>query len=194
MGTIKIGSSANRKGITINPSSVLFDGNNVKKIMSGENIIWKELIPLIPTMTSNTAPYGEASASSSHSSNPAYYLFDGNDTTTWRVANSSTPGSSNEAYVQYKFVSPVVVKSLMMKHVSITITTKIEVLGSNNGSDFTTIKTFTYDTTELDPITRELDFSDNNNEYMYIRVKLKQTNKHTSNSYVPQLYTLQLYR
>lgn len=40
MGTIKIGSSKDKKGVTINPSIVLFNGNNVKKIMSGITEIW----------------------------------------------------------------------------------------------------------------------------------------------------------
>ena len=36
MGTIKIGSSSLKKGVTIIPSTVLFDGNNVKKIVNRE--------------------------------------------------------------------------------------------------------------------------------------------------------------
>lgn len=40
MGTIKIGSSKDKKGVTINPSTVLFNGKNVKKIMSGLTEIW----------------------------------------------------------------------------------------------------------------------------------------------------------
>lgn len=40
MGIIKIGSSKNKKGVTIEPSTILFNGNNVKKIMSGITEIW----------------------------------------------------------------------------------------------------------------------------------------------------------
>lgn len=42
MGIIKIGSSANRKGITVDPSVILFNGNNVKKIMSGAVTVWEK--------------------------------------------------------------------------------------------------------------------------------------------------------
>ena len=193
MGTIKIGSSVNKKGVTINPSVVLFNGNNVKKIMSGAITVWENLKALVPIMTSNTTPSGKASASSSHSSNPAYYLFDGDSSTTWRVSTSVTVGSSGSGYAQYDFNNPVLVKSVYMEHVEASCTTKIEVSGSNNGSDFVTIKDFTYNTTEKDPATRTLDLSDNNNVYSSIRVKFTQTNKHTANAYLPQLYTLQFY-
>ena len=40
MGTLKIGSSKDKKGTTIEPSFVLFNGNNVKKIMSDTTKIW----------------------------------------------------------------------------------------------------------------------------------------------------------
>ncbi|SEL81276.1 F5/8 type C domain-containing protein [Paenibacillus sp. cl141a] len=53
----------------------------------------------IPTMTSNTAPSGEASASSSNSSNPAYMAFDKNGSSgAWVSAAGGTTG-----WIQYKF-------------------------------------------------------------------------------------------
>ena len=64
MGTIKIGSSSIQKGITIDPSIVLFNGNNVKKIMKDATTIWEDLKALIPTMTSNSMDGITLSASS----------------------------------------------------------------------------------------------------------------------------------
>ena len=40
MGTIKIGSSSDRKGITIDPKTILFNGNVVKKITYETKNIW----------------------------------------------------------------------------------------------------------------------------------------------------------
>lgn len=101
MGTIKIGSSANRKGITVEPRAVLFNGSNVKKIMSGVVTIWSNLKALVPTMTSNTTPSGVASASSFYASGyEAWKAFD-NGGGVW----NSTATSDN--WLQYKFENPV---------------------------------------------------------------------------------------
>lgn len=55
---------------------------------------------LIPTMTSNTTPEGIASGTVDSSN--AYKVFDGDDITTWGVANSSATDT-----VSYEFASPV---------------------------------------------------------------------------------------
>ena len=57
----------------------------------------------VPVMTSNTAPYGVASASSVQGENKAYKAFSGS-------AWASTMGSGNNAWLQYKFVNPTKIK------------------------------------------------------------------------------------
>ena len=67
MGILKIGSSSNKAGVTIDPRTVLFNDNNVKYIKSGLVEIWSNLKPLVPIMTSNTTPYGEVMGSTNSS-------------------------------------------------------------------------------------------------------------------------------
>lgn len=64
----------------------------------------------VPVMTSNSAPYGEASASSiSESATPAYAAFNGNLAAGngWRP----TSGATNN-YIQYEFTNPVCAKKI----------------------------------------------------------------------------------
>lgn len=61
----------------------------------------------IPAMTSNTAPSGEASASSNYTSNPAYMAFDKNlngSTGAWLSAAGTTTG-----WIQYKFPYKIII-------------------------------------------------------------------------------------
>lgn len=81
-----------------------------------------EIKALIPTMTSNTAPKGVASASSIYNSgSDAFHAFDGNTSATWSSLNSD----NNSPYVAYAFPSPVVVKSIQYYNV-----------GSGNASSY----------------------------------------------------------
>lgn len=65
MSKIVIGSPSDKKGITVIPSKIMFNENNVKKMMQGNDVIWiAEPIALVPIMTSNTTPSGVAFASS----------------------------------------------------------------------------------------------------------------------------------
>lgn len=57
----------------------------------------------VPVMTSNTAPYGVASASSKQGVNEAYKAFSGS---TW----ASAIGAGTNAWLQYKFVNPTKIK------------------------------------------------------------------------------------
>lgn len=93
----------------------------------------------VPIMTSNTAPLGECTASSSYSSN--YYpfrAFEGlaNSTTGWNPADNDKFGS---AYVQYEFEKPVKVGLVgaLYKDTSRTFTYKV--MASNDGVEFTPI-------------------------------------------------------
>ncbi len=111
MGTLKIGSASNRKGVTIEPSVVLFNGNNVVSIKSGSTEIWsneKPLQLLIPKMTSNTSPSGEAFTQ--YTTSTAYQAFD-------RLLTSANPSygchlgdNVTSSYVGYDFKKQVKVK------------------------------------------------------------------------------------
>lgn len=114
----------------------------------------------VPTMTSNTAPYGEAGASSiSATSNDAYKVFDGNDSSEW--APSGTSGGEK---VYYHFTKPIVPKM-----VTITIPsshasriTKGTIIGSNDGNTWAPLgETATIGTS----LTVELD---NDTAYSYV--------------------------
>ena len=69
------------------------------------------LVGQVPTMTSNTAPYGEAIASSVHNNTSIYYLFDNNDSTTWYgLSNQQASGQ----WIGYRFVEPICAKTVYL--------------------------------------------------------------------------------
>ena len=92
----------------------------------------RELKPLVPTMTSNTTPKGEASAlNASYSANAAYKAFDENDTSYW-IATTA------ESYIQYQFADECVIKSMkVMTDASLRPFTGT-LKGSDDGSVFST--------------------------------------------------------
>lgn len=61
----------------------------------------------VPTMTSNTAPYGTASANSAVSGFEAYKMFDKSTSTYWGVNNASAGN-----YAGYTFTNPICVKAI----------------------------------------------------------------------------------
>ena len=90
-------------------------------------------MPLVPKMKSNTAPSGEAFASSQGSGYEAYKGFDGNNSTFWWNNNGGVVG----AYIGYKFTKKVIVTSLsMMSHDQEGIRT-FKVQASNDMSSWT---------------------------------------------------------
>ena len=85
----------------------------------------------VPVMTSNTAPYGTAFANgtSSGSSYPIYYAFDGNDSTAWRYAATTV-------YIGYQFTNPICVKKIhIYANYNSSYTVKLQ--GSNDNSTWT---------------------------------------------------------
>ena len=137
------------------------------------------LVALIPTMTSNTTPYGEASASSEDSSShAAWKAFNGNyksETNYWETASSTSNG-----WLQYKFVNPVRVRRLFLYlNCASWGTGQVSDLNfilqaSNDGSNFIDLSeelTAVYDTTN-----KLINYSaniDNDNYYSYYRVYAK---------------------
>jgi len=91
----------------------------------------------VPTMTSNTAPSGEAGASSSNGARPPYQAFNGktinvNDGTTfWLVG--TPPG-----YVYYHFTQPInVVKAKVANQSGSSVTLQSKWMYSDDGVDWT---------------------------------------------------------
>lgn len=89
----------------------------------------------VPIMTSATAPYGEAFASSAYSGQVAYMMFDGSYTSYWTSSGATVP-----AYVGYAFPNPVAVKRFELiaraddsSKASIANTCKFQ--GSNTGAN-----------------------------------------------------------
>jgi hypothetical protein len=95
----------------------------------------------VPTMTSNTAPEGVASASSiSNSSYDAFKAFDKNTSTYWSA------GGGVPQWVQYQFVSPVFVHTVVITGYSSAGNSSnpnfITIQASQDGGTFIDIQTF----------------------------------------------------
>lgn len=86
----------------------------------------------VPIMTSNTAPYGTASATSEASGYQAYKIFDGNLST-----GSSFSTSLASGYIQYKFANPINVKRIAWDDASSAGATTLQLSYSDDGSSFT---------------------------------------------------------
>ena len=44
MSKIVIGSPSDKKGITVSPSKIMFNENNVQKMMKGNDVIWLNIV------------------------------------------------------------------------------------------------------------------------------------------------------
>lgn len=160
---------------------------------------WEEVLSgLVPTMTSATTPSGVVSAEQSHSSYPPYLMFDGNDTTRWVSSKVvTTGGAAVSTWVQYEFPSAVrinKIKALSYSSNTITQTLAIEVQGSNDGTNFTSLATGTTKAISTSDYDYEVNFA-NNGKYKYYRMVCTSqvTSASGSQNNLPQLYTMQLY-
>lgn len=160
---------------------------------------WEEVLSgLVPTMTSATTPSGVVSAEQSHSSYPPYLMFDGNDTTRWVSSKVvTTGGAAVSTWVQYEFPSAVKInkiKALSYSSNAITQTLAIEVQGSNDGTNFTSLATGAAKSITTSDYDYEVNFA-NNGKYKYYRMVCtsKVTSASGSQNNLPQIYTMQLY-
>jgi len=127
------------------------------------------LMPQVPRMTSNSAPYGVASASSElNTSNAAWKAFDGSSANAdcWQ-----SNGNPIGAWLQYQFPAPI--KLAMVKYIgrqnAATNTPKsVTIKGSNDGTDFKDIKT--YNITNSYSGYEQSDTVDCDTAYSYIRL------------------------
>ena len=140
---------------------------------------------LIPMMTSNTAPYGEAFASSEPTKYEAYRAFDGEDSYGW--LNQGTTPVSN-IWLKYKFINPTNVKRFTIKWWSTNKTIEYIIQGSNDNSQW-------YDLTEriTDIGDKEYQIINNDNFYIYYRVYIYNQTVTLSTANGGQISTLQFY-
>ncbi len=142
------------------------------------------ILPLIPTMTSNTAPSGVASASSVFDSETyAYKAFDNDHSTTWHSVENGIP-----AWVKYKFPSKVCVRKAKIKPFVSSVGTYCRdfvIQGSNDDSNWTNLYSGTNPNGSNADIV--VNFA-NSNKYQYYRCYMP-------NSYTRfcALVSLQLY-
>lgn len=127
----------------------------------------------VPTMTSNTAPYGEASTSASGN---AYTVFDGNDS-----GGMETSLMSN-LYVQYKFTDKQIINKVKYKIQNFT-PSRIVILASDDDNTFTQV----YEETSPSSVDGIISFS-NNTAYKIWRAHFY----YGSGGYM-RIYTLQFY-
>jgi hypothetical protein len=145
----------------------------------------RELSVSVPTMTGNTTPYGEASASSTYTQATgyeAYKAFDGNNSTWW---SSDTPSLND--YIEYQFTDPITPKEIAWSSAHVK---SIEVRGSNDGFE-------TYD------VVGECDNNDstaliyyplnNNKSYLSLRCVVTGRRSGVSSTEKNSFYTIQFY-
>lgn len=145
MGTLKIGSCSDKKGITIEPNSVTFNGNGVRKIMYGTTEIWNKIRPLVPILTSDNGSDGGVASCfrGNASSSKAYIAFDG-DTTKWMDMAYGGAVAITRCYIQYQFTVPTVVEKVMVFMPSARTAYKLhtaDIQYSDDGSTWTTLDT-----------------------------------------------------
>lgn len=142
----------------------------------------------VPTMTSNTAPSGEASASRTHETNYPYKAFDNDDNTTSWLSTNQVYASGD--WIQYMFVNPVCVKKVSFFDTPTNGVNRIKdysISASNDGQSWDVIQTGTLPSTSK---RERVDIPlENNNSYKYWR--LTSISAHSANAF--DIYTLQFY-
>lgn len=135
----------------------------------------------VPTMISNTAPSGVASAS--EEDQPAYYAFDNNSGTYWSAH------TSGDSYVQYDFTSQKDIYMWEYTGTSLYLPTKIVLKGSNDGTTFEDIDTVQPSSADANVHKRILNTT---NTYRYYRA-LCTARYYSVYGYYSQLTALQFY-
>lgn len=188
MGTIKIGSSANRKGITVNPNEVFFNGNVVKSIMSGLTEIWSDAKALVPIMTSNTAPYGEVIYSGYDGRFAPYKAFNNTNNNyedCW-ISALAEPTVQSPHYIGYKATTPIIVSKVRVSNRNTTgdgntgtqnPPKDVILQGSNNGNDWVNLVSHTNNKTEPSAVW-EFGVPSNTTPYLYHRLLI--TSRHNT--------------
>jgi hypothetical protein len=132
--------------------NAIINSQTALEIVSGDSIAWNIFIngtglttKEVPTMTSNTAPEGVASASSIYDSTcDAFKAFD-KDTSTFWYAGGTAP-----QWIQYQFTNPVFVHTVTITGYTfeeVYYPPFITIQASNDGSTFVDVQIFTIEFT-----------------------------------------------
>ena len=140
---------------------------------------------LVPVMTSNTAPYGEASASSKYTDTfEPWKVFGGNpDKTGWVTGLDQVTNQ----WVQYKFCNPTVIKSLTIKNRGdqssyVNPVNEFELVASNDGSNWNNLGKYTHGAIGVyEETTHQIENSDS---YLYYRIKINSYIKTDTKNYI----------
>lgn len=181
--------------ITSNESAMTYIGNNNycgDLLAADDNWIGsiidstyfdKVLLPLVPTMTSDTEPRGEAFSSSLYTSTTqSFKAFNGNHNDGWLSRNIAT---SSAGYIGYDFVNNVVVKAASISNyvydANVVRLKDFKIQGSNASKTdgYTDIYTGVYPN-KVNSI--EFYKFNNKSDYKYIRFYI--TSSHSSGYYI----------
>jgi len=142
----------------------------------------------VPTMTSDTAPFGEASASDEQSG-AAYKAFDGD----MSASSPWMPNASVNSWIQYKFTNPVCVTKVYINPVGNSASDcrvkNFKVQGSNDGASFTDIYTGVFDSAKYS----EGDYFTFNNTSYYLYYRLQVADIYPTGNYYIGVKALQFY-
>lgn len=135
----------------------------------------------VPIMTSDTAPYGEVSASGEYSTYLAWKAFDADDATRWMPSNAVVTNQ----WIQYTFTNPICIKKVFIKSSVADRLHNFKILASNDnfGNDSHELYSGTNTNTTL-----SIDIS-NDNYYRTYRLLIIDSN----HSAVSGCDTLQFY-
>lgn len=139
----------------------------------------------VPTMTSNTAPYGTASANSNAGNNYyPYKAFDNSDSSIW--ANGTTSASHSNTYVGYAFTNPVCIRRVYVHFQEEFVrNVSYKIQGSNDNSSWTDVSS------SITTLNGYIDL-DNDDYFLYYRLYI--TSQTLSSSVTGgRICTLQFY-
>ena len=157
----------------------------------------RELSPLVPTMTANNAPKGEAFADSVMSSSyPAYKAFDNNTSDSW---SSDESGTYANRYIGYKFAEQTCVKYIVVQpdkagNNSVYLQ-DFKIKGSNNSTDgnngeWTDMLSATFP--NVADVSKAF-VIDNNNAFKYCKLAMTSASYSANHPNLCQIKLLQFY-
>ena len=129
---------------------------------------WADAEGTIPTMTDNTHPSGVASGTDYVTGYDYYKAFDDNDSTAWWSASTSSASANKRLIYEFptaKVINRAFVKTLIDGNGAHIKNFKIE--GSNNGTDWTTLTSGTYTSSDTSGISA---IFENNTAYTYYSI------------------------
>ncbi|MCQ2771469.1 MAG: discoidin domain-containing protein, partial [Clostridia bacterium] len=121
--------------------NALINNENHWTVDGAEKYGWEYvLMPQVPVMTSNTAPYGEAYASKEKSANLAYFAFNEDITKQWATDNNT----SLPANMGYKSINPIKLSKIRIRFGVNVSHVKFNVRVSNDKTTWKTLETIEF--------------------------------------------------